>query len=178
MTVPVIIDTDPGIDDAIAIALAAASPELEIIGVTTVSGNTSLHNGTENALRLLHLLRLSAPRPELGLRAGLLSLLMMDYVASPRSILRDVHALEPGTFWLWEVGDGRPKLTVQQWHRGEQRQPSPVRGQPSRNARAPRSGRGVAAHLCPPSIGRVWHEGSTQALSKGLTLAPGCRPAA
>lgn len=66
MPIPVIIDTDPGIDDAIAIALAAASPELEIIGVTTVAGNTSVRNGTENALRLLHLLK----RDDIPLAAG------------------------------------------------------------------------------------------------------------
>ena len=35
----IIIDTDPGQDDAIALLLAAASPELELLGVTTVAGN-------------------------------------------------------------------------------------------------------------------------------------------
>ncbi len=53
--VPVIIDTDPGIDDAIAIALACASPEVDLLGVTTVGGNTGIENTTGNALRLLHL---------------------------------------------------------------------------------------------------------------------------
>ena len=57
MPTRVIIDTDPGIDDAIAIALAVASPELDLLGVTTVGGNTGLENTTANALRLLHLLR-------------------------------------------------------------------------------------------------------------------------
>jgi pyrimidine-specific ribonucleoside hydrolase len=52
---PVIIDTDPGIDDAIAIALACASPEIDLLGVTTVGGNTGIENTTGNALRLLHL---------------------------------------------------------------------------------------------------------------------------
>ena len=52
---PVIIDTDPGIDDAIAIALACASPEINLLGVTTVGGNTGIENTTGNALRLLHL---------------------------------------------------------------------------------------------------------------------------
>jgi pyrimidine-specific ribonucleoside hydrolase len=51
-----IIDTDPGVDDAFAIALAAASPEVDLIGVTTVFGNVSLENTTRNALRLLALL--------------------------------------------------------------------------------------------------------------------------
>jgi pyrimidine-specific ribonucleoside hydrolase len=56
MPTRIIIDTDPGIDDAIAIALAVASPELELVGVTTVGGNTGIENTTGNALRLLHLL--------------------------------------------------------------------------------------------------------------------------
>jgi pyrimidine-specific ribonucleoside hydrolase len=52
---PLIIDTDPGIDDAFAIALACASPEVDLIGVTTVFGNVGLANTTRNALRLLAL---------------------------------------------------------------------------------------------------------------------------
>ncbi len=57
MPTRIIIDTDPGIDDAIALALAFASPELEVLGVTTVGGNTGLENTTGNALRMLHLLQ-------------------------------------------------------------------------------------------------------------------------
>nr|WP_238412365.1 nucleoside hydrolase [Saccharothrix deserti] len=53
---PLIIDTDPGVDDAFALALAVASPEVELIGVTTVFGNVSLEDTTRNALRLLALL--------------------------------------------------------------------------------------------------------------------------
>jgi len=56
MATPVIIDTDPGIDDALALMLAFASPELDVLAVTTVGGNTGLAHTTENALRLLHLL--------------------------------------------------------------------------------------------------------------------------
>jgi inosine-uridine nucleoside N-ribohydrolase len=53
MTTPIIIDCDPGHDDAIAILLALASPELELRGVTTVSGNQTLEKTTANALRVL-----------------------------------------------------------------------------------------------------------------------------
>jgi inosine-uridine nucleoside N-ribohydrolase len=53
---PVVIDTDPGIDDAVALMLALAGPELDVRGVTTVGGNTGIEHTTENALRLLHLL--------------------------------------------------------------------------------------------------------------------------
>jgi pyrimidine-specific ribonucleoside hydrolase len=56
MATPLIIDTDPGIDDALALMLAFASPELDVRAVTTVGGNTGLAHTTENALRLLHLL--------------------------------------------------------------------------------------------------------------------------
>ncbi|HET9143082.1 nucleoside hydrolase [Actinophytocola sp.] len=50
-----IIDTDPGVDDAFAIALACASPEVDLLAVTTVFGNASLETTTRNALRLLAL---------------------------------------------------------------------------------------------------------------------------
>jgi inosine-uridine nucleoside N-ribohydrolase len=50
-----IIDTDPGVDDAFAIALAALSDDVELLGVTTVFGNVSLPKTTSNALRLLAL---------------------------------------------------------------------------------------------------------------------------
>jgi pyrimidine-specific ribonucleoside hydrolase len=52
----VVIDCDPGIDDAITLAVAANSQELELVGVTTVAGNASLELTTANALALLHLL--------------------------------------------------------------------------------------------------------------------------
>lgn len=51
---PLIIDSDPGLDDALAIGLAAASPELDLLAVTTVGGNADVSRCTENALRLLH----------------------------------------------------------------------------------------------------------------------------
>ena len=53
MTRALLIDTDPGIDDAVAIALALASPEVDVIGITTVGGNSGLEATTRNALRLL-----------------------------------------------------------------------------------------------------------------------------
>jgi inosine-uridine nucleoside N-ribohydrolase len=66
----IILDCDPGHDDAIALLLALASPELELLGVTTVSGNQTLEKTTANAIRVLdHLGRddvpvaAGAPRP-------------------------------------------------------------------------------------------------------------------
>jgi purine nucleosidase/pyrimidine-specific ribonucleoside hydrolase len=50
---PLIVDSDPGLDDALAIGLALARPELEVLAVTTVGGNADVRHCTENALRLL-----------------------------------------------------------------------------------------------------------------------------
>jgi pyrimidine-specific ribonucleoside hydrolase len=52
----VVLDCDPGHDDALAILLACASPGLRVLGVTTVGGNAGLANTTRNALRVLTLL--------------------------------------------------------------------------------------------------------------------------
>lgn len=48
----IIIDTDPGIDDSMAIFMAFQSPQLEILGLTTIFGNVSTEDGTRNALLL------------------------------------------------------------------------------------------------------------------------------
>lgn len=53
MPTPVIIDCDPGHDDAMALLLALASPELELVAVTTVAGNSSLEKVTANAIKVL-----------------------------------------------------------------------------------------------------------------------------
>src|SRR3954468_13295342 len=53
MPTPVIIDCDPGHDDAMALLLALASPELELSAVTTVAGNQTLEKVTANAIRIL-----------------------------------------------------------------------------------------------------------------------------
>jgi pyrimidine-specific ribonucleoside hydrolase len=64
--IPLVIDTDPGIDDALAILLALASPEVDLRLVTTVHGNVDLAQTTENALRVLHL----AGRSDVPVAAG------------------------------------------------------------------------------------------------------------
>src|ERR671936_2250254 len=55
MATPILLDCDPGHDDAIALLLALASPELELLGVTTVAGNQTLEKTTANALRVVEL---------------------------------------------------------------------------------------------------------------------------
>ncbi|MCH8207246.1 MAG: nucleoside hydrolase, partial [Chloroflexi bacterium] len=49
----VIIDTDPGTDDAIALMMALQSPDLDVLALTTVGGNAALRHTTRNALRVL-----------------------------------------------------------------------------------------------------------------------------
>jgi len=50
MTTSIILDCDPGIDDALAIGFAVAAPEIELAGITTVAGNVGLVKTTANAL--------------------------------------------------------------------------------------------------------------------------------
>jgi inosine-uridine nucleoside N-ribohydrolase len=52
----VVIDTDPGLDDALAILLALRSPELDVVGITTVCGNVPVGQATKNLFRVLSLL--------------------------------------------------------------------------------------------------------------------------
>ena len=66
MSIPIVIDCDPGHDDAIAILLALASPEVELRGVTTVAGNQTLDKTTRNALKVLEL----AGRGDVPVAAG------------------------------------------------------------------------------------------------------------
>jgi inosine-uridine nucleoside N-ribohydrolase len=62
----ILLDCDPGHDDAIALLLALASPELELLGVTTVAGNQTLEKTTANAIRVLEF----AGRGEIPVAAG------------------------------------------------------------------------------------------------------------
>ncbi len=66
MTHPIIIDTDPGQDDAVAILLALASPELEVLGITAVAGNVPLALTELNARKICEL----AGRSDIKVFAG------------------------------------------------------------------------------------------------------------
>jgi len=74
VTTPIVIDCDPGHDDAIAILLALASPELELLGVTTVAGNQTLDKTTRNALVTLEI----AGRSDVPVAAGAAAPLRRD----------------------------------------------------------------------------------------------------
>jgi inosine-uridine nucleoside N-ribohydrolase len=82
MSVSILLDCDPGHDDAIAILLALGSDELELRGVTTVAGNQTLEKTTANAIRVLEL----AGRGEIPVAAGA----GRPLVREPR-VAADVH---------------------------------------------------------------------------------------
>jgi pyrimidine-specific ribonucleoside hydrolase len=79
MIVPMIIDTDPGVDDAVALLLAMASPQVQLLAVTTVFGNAGVEVTTANALRL----RALAGLDQLPVAAGAARPLV--YPRSPRA---------------------------------------------------------------------------------------------
>lgn len=58
---PVIIDTDPGIDDCLALLLALSSPELDIRGISVSYGNTIVENAHRNTVEILHRLKKRVP---------------------------------------------------------------------------------------------------------------------
>jgi inosine-uridine nucleoside N-ribohydrolase len=66
MSTPILLDCDPGHDDAIALLLALGSDEVELRGVTTVAGNQTLEKTTANAIRVLELVG----RGEIAVAAG------------------------------------------------------------------------------------------------------------
>lgn len=61
MTQPILLDCDPGLDDAVALLLAAGDPRVEIAAITTVAGNQTLAKVTDNARRLARLAGLDVP---------------------------------------------------------------------------------------------------------------------
>ncbi|MGZ4765979.1 MAG: nucleoside hydrolase [Ilumatobacteraceae bacterium] len=71
----ILIDTDPGIDDAMAIFFALASPELDVVGLTSVFGNAHTSVCTTNALKLLEI----ADRAHIPVAKGVDRPLAMDY---------------------------------------------------------------------------------------------------
>ena len=77
----IIIDTDPGQDDAVAILLALASPdEIEVLGITAVAGNVPLYLTEKNARIVCEL----AGRPDIGVYAGCARPCLLYTSPSPR----------------------------------------------------------------------------------------------
>lgn len=100
---PLVLDCDPGHDDALAIVVALARPEIDLRAVTTVAGNAGLAETTRNALRVLTLLG----RTDIPVAAGASGPLMR-----PLHVADDVHgasglegaALPEPTFDVQSVG--------------------------------------------------------------------------
>lgn len=65
-TIPVILDVDTGVDDALAILFAVAHPDIEVLGISCVAGNASLERVVENTLRILDV----AGAPDIPVAAG------------------------------------------------------------------------------------------------------------
>ncbi|QPC86194.1 nucleoside hydrolase [Mesorhizobium sp. NBSH29] len=105
-TQKIIIDTDPGQDDAVAILLALASPELEVVGITAVAGNVPLALTEKNALKICEL----AGKPDIKVYSGAVRPLIRDLVTAehvhgktgldgpdlpePTMTLQDQHAVD------------------------------------------------------------------------------------
>jgi purine nucleosidase len=117
---PIIIDTDPGQDDAVAILLALASPELEVLGITAVAGNVPLALTEKNARKICEL----AGRPDVKVHAGAIRPMVRSLVtaeevhgktgldgpvlAEPTMALQDRHAVD----YLVETLMARPAGTI------------------------------------------------------------------
>jgi inosine-uridine nucleoside N-ribohydrolase len=96
MTIPILIDCDPGHDDAIALLLALASPEVELLGITTVAGNQTLEKTTVNALKILEFVG----RTEIPVAAG-----------APRPLVREPYV---AAYVHGESGMDGPELPTPQ----------------------------------------------------------------
>lgn len=117
MPIPIILDCDPGHDDAIAILLALASPELRLLGISTVGGNAGLDKTTVNALRVLEAVgrgdiavAAGADRPlarPLHVAAHVHGASGMDGPVLPDPVLRPLeeHAVEAMARWISEAGE-------------------------------------------------------------------------
>jgi purine nucleosidase len=117
---PIIIDTDPGQDDAVAILLALASPELEVLGITAVAGNVPLALTEKNARKICEL----AGRPDVKVHAGAIRPMVRSLVTAeevhgktgldgpvlpePAMTLQDQHAVD----YLVETLMARPAGTI------------------------------------------------------------------
>ncbi len=78
MAIRLIVDTDPGVDDAIALFVALASPELDVAGLTTVFGNADVAVATRNAVTLLDV----AGRADIPVARGAAAPLAMPYLGA------------------------------------------------------------------------------------------------
>jgi purine nucleosidase len=81
MSTRIVLDTDPGIDDALAILLALATPDIALAGVSVTGGNCSLEQGVRNALAVAAL----AGHPELPIHPGCALPLLRPALTAPET---------------------------------------------------------------------------------------------
>jgi inosine-uridine nucleoside N-ribohydrolase len=105
LTTPILIDTDPGIDDALAILLAFGSPEVSVEAITTVAGNVEVDLTTANVFRILEAAR-PGHRPRVAQGAGV-------PLAGPLLTAAQVHGEDGlGNLGALREPDGRPRYPV------------------------------------------------------------------
>ena len=98
MAKKIILDCDPGHDDAVAILLALGNPEIEIVGITTVGGNQSLEKVTYNARAMLE----AAHAHDIPVYAG--SDRPLEDMHAVNFIVKTIMESEPGTITLVPTG--------------------------------------------------------------------------
>ncbi len=118
----VILDVDPGIDDALAIELAVNSPEIELLGITTVAGNVPVERGCKNALRTLEYLGVEGVKVYKGARKPLVRELVPGYFVHGKDGLgeagipeaRREPEKEPAPFFIVETIEslGKGEVTI------------------------------------------------------------------
>ncbi|MGD8403044.1 MAG: nucleoside hydrolase [Anaerolineales bacterium] len=91
----IIIDTDPGIDDSLAILLALASPEIQLEALTVTQGNVTVETGTHNALAVLELLNASHIPVAQGCSLPIVNPLLASDHVHGESGLGNAHLPEP-----------------------------------------------------------------------------------
>ncbi len=141
----VIIDTDPGQDDAFALLLALASPRIDVMGVTTVSGNVPARQTADNARRIVEL----AGYPDIAVFSG-----------AERPILRearpalDIHGETGIDGWDWPPArrPAEPRHAVDWLVETLMREPA---GSVSLIALAPQTNLGLALRREPAIAGRI-----------------------
>lgn len=105
MPTPILMDCDPGHDDAIALVMAHRSPDIDLLAVTTVCGNAPIERTTANALRILDFIGCEAPVYRgcesplardlvLGTADGPSGLDGSPYLPEPRDVTTSEHAVD------------------------------------------------------------------------------------
>lgn len=117
--IPILLDCDPGHDDALAIVLALARPEIDLLGITTVAGNAPLDAVTLNALRVLALLG----RGDVPLAAGAAGPLSRPLEVAP--VVHGVGGLE-GADLPEPISVARPEGALAMMRDTIAARPSPV----------------------------------------------------